>query len=57
MGNEMAANRVKEKCHICDKPSEVLVDDDPFGLICIICEDKIYGNWMAMGEEYPLTEH
>jgi len=53
----MAPSRLE--CHICDKDitDETKIDDDPFGMICVICEDKIYGRWMDIADEYPLEEH
>lgn len=51
--------KTHEKCHICDDkfPVKEMADDEPFGLICIICEDNVYGRWMDIGIEYPLVEH
>jgi len=60
MGTKMAGSGVKTgKCHKCDKrfPVKDMADDEPFGLLCIPCEDNLYGHWMDVGEEYPLTEH
>ena len=48
-------------CYRCSKvlrkDKEIIVDDDPFGLLCLKCEDTIYGQWMDIGDEYPLVEH
>ncbi len=55
----MAAVKKNAKCHICDKifPRKEMADDEPFGLICVICEDNVYGKWLDIGDEYPLEEH
>ena len=55
----MATSRIN-RCHICDKiltKDDTVVDDIPFGVMCVQCEDSIYGNWMDIQDEYPLEEH
>lgn len=57
----MATRRViKVKCHHCEKvfrEDQIMIDDEPFGLLCVPCEDVMYGKWLDIGDEYPLTEH
>ena len=60
MGNEMATSSGIRQCYRCDRvlrKTETIVDDKPFGLMCLQCEDKVYGKWMEIGDEYPLVEH
>lgn len=53
----MAANVKDKRCHLCDEIVETLIDDDPFGYICVRCEDATYAQWMEVGDDYPLVEH
>ena len=53
----------KKRCFRCKKKflkNQVIVDDDPFGLLCIKCEDYMYGSWMLpeeIDDECILIEH
>ena len=59
MGNEMATSSGIKVCYRCSRVlrKEVIVEDEPFGLLCLKCEDILYGKWMEIGDEYPLVEH
>ena len=53
----------KKHCFRCKKEflkKQVIVDDDPFGLLCLKCEDYMYGRWMLpkeIDDECVLIEH
>lgn len=55
------SKRVKsDTCYRCNrvlKKTDIIVDDEPWGMLCLGCEDSLYGKWMDIGDDYPLTEH
>lgn len=57
-------NNDPNTCYRCKKEltTEIKVDDAPYGILCIICEDVLYGKWMLpdlleIDDECKITEH
>lgn len=53
----MADNVRLKRCHLCDELVDIIIDDEPFGYLCVRCEDVTYAEWLDVGDDYPLEEH